>query len=141
MKKAAILFFATTMIFIFAACSPSPPSSTQNSSPPEDETALADLPPMVRVDGILYYHTGTESTLDGRCGTLDDEITACVDRTQTPIEDNQSNFGTGYGYQIGKPGTIEVLIDKKWIVFAAEETESICGYPTYQDMQKGVPPA
>ena len=35
----------------------------------------------------------------GRCGNMDGEITSTVDGTEIPTEDNQSNFGSGFGYQ------------------------------------------
>ena len=56
---------------------------------------------------------GTQSTDDA--STLPD---TAQDRpvTDAPTEDDQSNFGTGYGYQFGD-GTVEVLIDNQWIVF------------------------
>ena len=73
--------------------------------------------PMVMVEGKLYYDTGKESTLDGRCGVMDGEITSTVDSSEIPTKDNQSNFSSANGYQYGTDGTIEVLIDGKWIVF------------------------
>lgn len=81
-----------------------------------------DLIPMVMVNGELYLDTGRESTAEGRCGNMDGEITSAVDSTQKPTEDDQSNFGTGYGYQYGsEEGTIELNINGKWWVFAKEE--------------------
>lgn len=76
-----------------------------------------DKIPMVMVDGKLYYDTGKESSIEGRCGVMDGEITSSVDGSETPTADNQSNFGTGFGYQYGTDDTIELLINGKWIVF------------------------
>ena len=53
-------------------------------------------------DGAMYYDTGRESTVTGRCGVMDGEITSAVDRTEVPSENDQSNFGAGYGYQWGR---------------------------------------
>lgn len=81
-----------------------------------DETAAAsqgDYPAMVVVDGVLYKDTGKIST-ELRCGMMDGEITSTVDTV--PEEDNQSNFGIGYGYQYGMNG-IEVSIDGEWHIF------------------------
>lgn len=95
---------------------PEAPASSQVQGEPEP----ADLPPLVMVDGILYQDTGRESTLTGRCGVLDGEITSAVDSQEVPSDNNQSNFGTGFGYQIGpEPGTIEVYLNEKWMVFEA----------------------
>lgn len=95
---------------------PETPASSQAQGEPEP----ADLPPLVMVDGQLYQDTGRESTLTGRCGVLDGEITSEVDSREVPSDNNQSNFGTGFGYQIGpEPGTIEVYLNEKWMVFEA----------------------
>lgn len=101
---------------------PASQSAPEESSPAytQDPATLADLPPLVMVDGQLYQDTGRESTLTGRCGVLDGEITSAVSNQEVPSEDGQSNFGTGFGYQIGpEPGTIEVSLNEKWMVFEA----------------------
>jgi len=77
---------------------------------------------MVRIDGKLYYDTGRESIMDARCGTMDGEITSTVDGTEIPTEDNQSNFGSGFGYQYGaEDDTIEIYMNEKWFVFEYRE--------------------
>ena len=77
-----------------------------------------DMILMVMVKGKLYFDTGRESTADSRCGMMDGEITSAVERWEEPTEDDQSNFGIGYGYQIGvEEGTIEVYMNGKWLVF------------------------
>ena len=82
------------------------------------EAALNDRIPMVMAGGAMYYDTGKESTVTGRCGVMDGEITSAVDRTDVPSENDQSNFGAGYGYQWGpEEGTLEVCMDGKWMVF------------------------
>ncbi len=55
--------------------------------------------------------------MDARCGTMDGEITSTVDGTEIPTEDNQSNFGSGFGYQYGADDTIEIYMNEKWFVF------------------------
>ena len=95
---------------------PEEPSSAET----QDPAAPADLPPLVMVDGRLYQDTGRESTLTGRCGVLDGEITSAVSSQEVPSKDDQSNFGTGFGYQIGPdPDTIEVYLNETWMVFEA----------------------
>lgn len=77
---------------------------------------------MVMVDGVLYLDTGYESTVEARCGVMDGEIDSMVDESEEPTVNNQSNFGTGFGYQYGpREGTIEIYKDGKWQVFATEE--------------------
>ncbi len=80
-----------------------------------------DRLPMVRVNNKLYYDTGRESTVSGRCGNMDGEITSAVDGTEIPTEDNQSNFGSGFGYQYGAGDTIEIYMNEKWFVFEHRE--------------------
>lgn len=81
-----------------------------------------DLIPMVMVNGEIYLDTGHESTAEVRCGMMDGEITSEVDGSEKPTEDNQSNFGTGYGYQYGsQEGIIEIYMNDKWWVFATEK--------------------
>lgn len=86
------------------------------------EAETWDLIPMVMVNGTLYLDTGHESKIEARCGVMDGEITSQVDGNKHPSVDNQSNFGTGYGYQYGATeGTIELFMNGKWWIFATEE--------------------
>ena len=92
---------------------------------------IVDLIPMVMVDGKLYLDTGLSSNADARCGVMDGEITSAVDGSQRPTENNQSNFGTGYGYQIGATeGTIEIYMNEEWWIFATEEVRNTLHFPT-----------
>ncbi len=86
------------------------------------KTQKCDLIPMVMVDGVMYLHTGYYNTDIHECGIYDGEITSEVDGSERPNVDNQSNFGKGYGYQIGMTeGTIEIYMNDKWYIFATEE--------------------
>lgn len=96
----------------------------------ENEQSSTEIPgdriPMVMVDGLLYYDTGKESTIEARCGMMDGEITSTVDASEIPTEDNQSNFGVGFGYQYGINNSIEIQMkDGTWYVFQREGTEYI----------------
>ena len=81
---------------------------------------------MVFVEGALYVSTGQVSDMEGRCGNMDGAITATVPATEIPTQEGESNFGTGYTYQIGPDGTIEIPMrldgaaDPQWIVFQKE---------------------
>lgn len=88
----------------------------------QSSAELSDLCPAVMVNGILYFDTGMKD--DGpRCGMLDGTIAASCPGHEFPTEDNQSNFGSGYGYQYGRAGIVEIRMDDgSWYVFAAEET-------------------
>ncbi|MCM1145203.1 MAG: YobA family protein [Blautia sp.] len=85
-----------------------------------ESNTMWDRIPMVRVNGKLYYDTGKENTI-ARCGNMDGQITTTVDGSEIPMEDNQSNFGSGFGYQFGEGDTIEVYMNEKWFVFERRE--------------------
>ena len=96
----------------------------------EEEQEQWDLISMVMVDGKLYLDTGMESSVEARCGVMDGEITSSVDGTKKPTQDGESNFGTGYGYQYGpQEGTIEIFMNEKWWVFAAEDVRQEIQFP------------
>lgn len=134
MKKLTALVF-TLLFVLLSGCSDAPVSESVSPSPPHEteipcpvvpvETVSQekwDLIPMVMVNGALYLDTGRESTIQSRCGMMDGSITSTVDRSEKPVTDGQSNFGTGYGYQYGaSEDTIEVNIEGKWYIFATGE--------------------
>lgn len=98
------------------------------------EAETWDLIPMVMVNGTLYLDTGHESKIEARCGVMDGEITSQVDRNKQPSVDDQSNFGTGYGYQYGATeGTIELFMNGKWWIFATEEARQEIQFPSIED--------
>ncbi len=80
--------------------------------------ASIEIPKAVRVDGLVYFDTGKTST-QSRCGVMDGEIIYSIPEGEMPVQDNQSNFGVGYGYQLGfEPDTVEVCIDGEWCIFS-----------------------
>ena len=92
------------------------------------------LIPMVMVNGTLYLDTGYESDAIERTDHFDGEITSQVDGSERPSVDDQSNFGTGYGYQYGKTeGTIELFMNGKWWIFATEEARQKIQFPATED--------
>lgn len=118
MRKWSILLVAAVLALTIALVSiiSNDPAPIPEEDEPDSPTVSEVLPEMVQIDGVLYQTTGQESAITGRCGNMDGEITAAVDHTQRPTEDNTSNFGTGYGYQFCN-GHVELKIDGKWIVF------------------------
>lgn len=93
-----------------------------------------DLIPMVMINGELYLDTGKESSKIERTDHFEGEITSEVDGAEQPTEDNQSNFGTGYGYQYGsQEGTIEILMNDKWWIFVTEEVRQKIQFPTNEE--------
>lgn len=73
---------------------------------------------MIKVKGNIYYDTGKQSD-SLRCGIMDGTITSQCDAGSQPVYDNQSNFGSGYGYQYAINDTIEVHIEEEnaWEIF------------------------
>lgn len=86
----------------------------------DNETAsLADRRPMIRINGKLYYDTGKIDD-NVKCGTPDGYITSTVEQTEIPNKNGQSNFGTGYEWQLGKDENKKIVhVDEKWIIFEA----------------------
>lgn len=87
------------------------------TDPVEPRVDNEDSIPMVMINKVLYYNTGDESDLEGRCGVMDGEITSTVEITEIPKKDDQSNFGEGYEYQIVGKDDIDVVIEGKWMRF------------------------
>lgn len=106
MKKSILILMAAIMV-VFTACSK---SDTKTSE--VDKT----YPPMVKVDGTTYTDTGYENAMV-TCGTADGEIKTTVDGKSMPENNDESNFGTGYGYQVWENGYINVEIEGRWILF------------------------
>ena len=129
MTKRTLAMLLALLALLLTGCGNAEPKTTEDeigSQSTDDAAALpdtteqkpvADAPMMVMVDNTLYQSTGEVSTVDGRCGNMDGEITSqTANGTDAPTENGQSNFGTGYGYQ-RIDDHIEVLIDNQWIVF------------------------
>lgn len=106
MKK-SILILMAVMAVLFTAC-----SNKDTKIKETDKT----YPPMVKVKGTTYVTTGYENAMV-TCGTADGEIKTTVDGKNKPENDDESNFGKGYGYQVWENGYINVEIDKRWILF------------------------
>lgn len=77
---------------------------------------------LLMANGILYVDTGYESGVFGRCGTMDGNITKVIDSSETPDEDGEANF-QAEAWQMGASGTIEVLINDKFYIFAPQNSE------------------
>jgi hypothetical protein len=119
MKKLIIVITILFCCFILlSTCGKQ--ENTQSPSLPtaqkSGENADTGLPPTVRVDGHLYTDMGYVNS-SVTCGTADGEITSSVDSSKTPEKDNESNFGTGYEYQLWDTAHINVKINDKWIIF------------------------
>ena len=126
MKKKSVSIIICIIMLFMCACGNQEVSNSKETEEvvtvvetesTESESYVARIP-MVMVDDEIYYATGYESILEGRCGVMDGEITSSVDGSEKPTENNQSNFGTGYGYQFTSEDTIEIQMeDGKWYVY------------------------
>ncbi len=94
--------------------------------------AMWDRMPMVRVNDKLYYDTGRKSSVADRRGNMDGQITSEVDGYEIPTENDQSNFGTGFGYQYGENDTLEIYISEKWYVFEYRGEKEASIVKTYE---------
>ena len=114
MKKLIALILALAMAVSFASCERKEPGTTDIEIPEG-----ADLIPMVMVEGEIYLSTG-EISEDGRCGLPDGEIKTSVPQNEEPKQNDESNFGKGYSYQIMPEGEVHLLINDKWEIFKKE---------------------
>lgn len=86
----------------------------------EEQTGKARA---VFVRDRLYISTETESTIEGHCGNMDGEIISSVPEDEMPSKNGESNFGTGYSYQVTGVNTVDVFIGDKIIVFRCFDNE------------------
>ena len=87
-----------------------------------DSEQAAAVVPSVMIHGVLYQDTGYISSAVG-CGNMDGEITSTVDSSELPTKDDQSNFGTGYQYQISSEGQMIVAVDANRKIFRDPDHE------------------
>lgn len=82
-------------------------------------TGISDRPGMVMIDGKIYKDSGKVLTPPDVIKQDGQIISSC---DNIPTENDQSNFGTGYGYQYGENNTINVRFDDVWHIFVLNET-------------------
>ena len=116
MKYGKIIIIMVISLFLMA-CG----DELEKNEKIESNEAIQTYSCMVMVKGKRYVNTGKERDGEPHCGTPDGKIVKSVNATSTPTEDDESNFGTGYEYQIYKEDSIVVNIDDKWIVFKLEK--------------------
>lgn len=135
-KLIAILLLALLLVGCTATPAPAPEIEGEPEKAPATNTnesgncATWGLVHMVRVKGVTYWDTGMDCELQARCGVMDGRITASVDADEIPTKDDESNFGTGYGYQFGsREGTLDVLLEDGWRIFATQEVRHEMQFP------------
>lgn len=122
---------AVLLALSLAACGqvePDAPASGGAVPPAAADSPLAEgedaseTPRAVMTGGALYYDTGRESSVTGRCGNLDGEITSRCAADALPEKDGECNFTGADGWQRGpEEGTVEVHMDDgTWQVFSLQ---------------------
>lgn len=121
------------------AAEPAAPASSDTTGTADTgtdaEVSRSDSPLMVRINDSLYQFTGQLHDDALRCGNMDGQITSEVDSAETPVQNNQSNFGTGYGYQYGAPDSIEVYMpynapdEMHWLIFSKKDASFASSEP------------
>lgn len=118
MKKLSFALCVITIVFIFIGCGKTYDNTTKLNTKEDNKYYYENLKQLVMVNDELYYNTERENTIPMKCGTMDGEIISMVNQYDIPNANNQSNFGKGYGYQIGtQDGQILLNIDNKWMIF------------------------
>ncbi len=99
----------------------------------KQEENLWDMPPAVMIDGTLYLTTGHTTTyVSTEVGEdfWDGTITSEVPGSELPTQNDQSNFGTGFGYRYGEQeGTVELELNRNWVIFATKEVRAEIQFP------------
>ncbi len=121
MRKNIVFLLAFMMVVLSACGGPNAPESQSSETQSEAVEsgaveAEADARPMVKVDGVVYADTGYKNAMV-TCGTPDGEIKSTVDRSKTPANDDESNFGKGFAYQRWEKGYLNVRTDNGWTLF------------------------
>ncbi len=130
MKK--IVWIGVSIILIIGCCfvgtkmfgDKKPVTENQNQKGREQLQEEKKVPRMVKVNGTLYYDTGKLSMVEGRCGMADGYIHTTVFPNETPIRENESNFGSQYGFQYESENTIAVILPTGWTVFSSNIEEA-----------------
>ncbi|MDO5737630.1 MAG: hypothetical protein Q4P65_00045 [Eubacteriales bacterium] len=109
MKKLTLVLMLIAFVGLFSACEEIRKESIK-------EEVGCDLIPMVQIDGHLYQDTGFVNSAV-TCGTADGEIKTSVSQQEKPMQDDESNFGTGFEYQLMDKIHVNVFLKDRWIIF------------------------
>lgn len=79
-------------------------------SPAAETAGEEEFVRMIMVNSGLYVYSGEFADDELRCGMMDGAISSEVPGDRIPTQNDQSNFGTGYGYQYGGENEIQVFM-------------------------------
>lgn len=131
MKKYILILAAIMLLTV--GCGKQNPNENlkaENNSEKVNEEKVEAYPKAVKVSGTLYEDTGYINSMV-TCSTADGEIKTAVSEKEMPTKDDESNFGTGYSYQVWEEGYVNVQIDNKWILFKDVELKDDDSIPKY----------
>lgn len=72
---------------------------------------------LIMINNNLYYDIRKDSNIKSHNNDMEGFITNRVERNEIPNQNNASNFGLNYGYQIVDKETIEIYFNNEWLVF------------------------
>ena len=99
-----------------------PPLLSLELEQEEASGAACDFLKMIKVRDQVYISTNTSVNIL-RCGVMDGEIDSMVAPGVLPEKNNQSNFGTGFGYQIRSADIVDVYMNGEWIMFTPADRQ------------------
>lgn len=126
--KLCLILTASITVFACTISTPSQISQPNAFETPQPDTAAASNTKqkskrMFVYNKKLYIDTG-EISAEARCGVMDGQIKNTVSASRVPAKELQSNFGKGYGFQLGRRSNrLEVCIDDTWHIFACNEND------------------
>lgn len=129
-KKPAFWIIIVSMVacVVVAVCfMTSPKTETKDHLPDETVTNGEETKQLLlMVDDAIYYCIGLPADEVAKCGVMDGEIETSVEDDEIPTQNNQSNFGTGYGWQRTRHNEVEVYMpyqgEHQWMRFVKEGT-------------------
>ena len=129
-KKPAFWIIIVSMVacVVVAVCfMTSPKTETKDHLADETVTNGEETKQLLlMVDDALYYCIGLPADEVAKCGVMDGEIETSVEDDEIPTQNNQSNFGTGYGWQRTRHNEVEVYMpyqgEHQWMRFVKEGT-------------------
>lgn len=132
MKKVYFLILSALALLVLVGCGEGKRESNYDQSPPLDTEESQEhlpspnaMPPSMMVDGILYFSTGTQMSIEVEETEYLGKIISVVDITELPTEHGQANipFYDAPYIKCHESEGFALLMDGKWILFEARKDE------------------
>lgn len=121
MRKTIYIILSCFLIFSFVGCGKEEPDIIVEESEIQEikpEPLIEKKIPTVMLNGINYYETNRIiNTVEGTTG----KIKSFVSEDLFPNENEQSNFGVGYEYQVKDTDFAYIKINDTWHIFCSSE--------------------